>query len=135
MEVSDAKTKITINDVLIGDVWFCSGQSNMVHQLNIHDVTYAKEIAEANFPQIRQFWVPTLTNTLSAQEDIPSGQWKKAVGEEVRLFSAVAYFFAKSFIRNIKFLLASSMQVLEGRQLKRGLVKRVCPKFPTLKNW
>jgi sialate O-acetylesterase len=77
MEVSDAKTKITINDVLIGDVWFCSGQSNMVHQLNIHDVTYAKEIAEANFPQIRQFWVPTLTNLVSAQEDIPAGQWKK----------------------------------------------------------
>ena len=40
--------KILIKDILIGDVWFCSGQSNMVHQLNIHDVTYAKEIAEAS---------------------------------------------------------------------------------------
>ncbi len=36
MEVSDTKNNITINDILIGDVWFCSGQSNMVHQLNIH---------------------------------------------------------------------------------------------------
>jgi sialate O-acetylesterase len=49
MEVSDAKTKITINDILIGDVWFCSGQSNMVHQLNIHDVTYAKKLRRLIF--------------------------------------------------------------------------------------
>lgn len=88
-------TRLKLNDILIGDVWFCSGQSNMVHQLNIHDVTYAKEIDEANFPQIRQFWVPTLTNLQAPQSDIPNGQWKAAVGQDVRPFSAVAYFFAK----------------------------------------
>lgn len=88
-------TRVEVKDILIGEVWFCSGQSNMVHQLNIHDVTYAKEIAEANNPQIRQFWIPTLTNLQSAQNDFPNGQWKSAVGEDVRPFSAVAYFFAK----------------------------------------
>jgi sialate O-acetylesterase len=89
-------TQLTVNDMLIGDVWFCSGQSNMVHQLNIHDVTYANEIATANYPQIRQFWVPTLTNLQGPQTDVPTGQWKKAVGPDVRPFSAVAYFFAKT---------------------------------------
>lgn len=89
-------TQLTVKDILIGDVWFCSGQSNMVHQLNIHDVTYAKEIAEANFPQIRQFWIPTLTSLQGPQTDLPNGQWKAAVGEDVRPFSAVAYFFAKT---------------------------------------
>ncbi|HJS55374.1 MAG TPA: hypothetical protein VJ765_12550, partial [Chitinophagaceae bacterium] len=54
--------KISLKEILIGDVWICSGQSNMVHQMNIHDVTYAKDIAEANNPQIRHFWIPTLTN-------------------------------------------------------------------------
>jgi sialate O-acetylesterase len=49
------KNKITLKEILIGDVWFCSGQSNMVHQMNIHDVSYAKDIAEANYPQIRHF--------------------------------------------------------------------------------
>ncbi|MEZ0607816.1 sialate O-acetylesterase [Fibrella sp. WM1] len=88
-------TQLTVKDILLGDVWFCSGQSNMVHQLNIHDVTYAREIAEANFPQIRQFWVPTLTNLQGPQTDVPNGQWKKAVGDDVRPFSAVAYFMAK----------------------------------------
>ena len=89
------KNKISLKDILIGDVWFCSGQSNMVHQLNIHDVTYAKDITEANYPQIRHFWIPTLTNLNGPQTDLPTGYWKPAVGEDVRPFSAVAYFFAK----------------------------------------
>ncbi|HLP39196.1 sialate O-acetylesterase [Lacibacter sp.] len=90
-----ASNKISLKEILFGDVWFCSGQSNMVHQLNIHDVTYAKEIAEANDPQIRQFWVPTLTSLQGPQQNLPSGFWKAAVGEDIRPFSAVAYFFAK----------------------------------------
>src|SRR5574339_663608 len=40
MEIAGKNNKIFIKDILIGDVWICSGQSNMVHQLNIHDVTY-----------------------------------------------------------------------------------------------
>ncbi|GAB3573655.1 sialate O-acetylesterase [Spirosoma luteolum] len=88
-------TQRTLTDVLLGDVWFCSGQSNMVHQLNIHDVTYARDIAEANYPQIRQYWVPTLTSLQGPQTDVPNAQWKKAVGEEVRPFSAVAFFMAR----------------------------------------
>lgn len=90
-----ASNKITLKEILFGDVWFCSGQSNMVHQLNIHDVTYAKEIAQANDPEIRQFWIPTLTSLQGPAADLPTGYWKSAVGEEVRPFSAVAYFFAK----------------------------------------
>lgn len=89
------KNKIELKDILIGDVWFCSGQSNMVHQLNIHDVTYANEIANANYPLIRQFWIPALTNLEGPKDDLPTGFWKSAVGEDVRPFSAVAYFFAK----------------------------------------
>ncbi len=89
------KNIVTLNNVLFGDVWFCSGQSNMVHQMNIHDVRYAKEIAEADYPDIRQFWVPNVTNMQAPQKDLPSGNWEPAVGEKVRPFSAVAYFFAK----------------------------------------
>jgi sialate O-acetylesterase len=97
-----ASNKISIKEILFGDVWFCSGQSNMVHQLNIHDVTYAKEIAEANDPQIRQFWIPTITNMQAAQQNLPIGFWKSAVGEDIRPFSAVAYFFAKHLYEKYK---------------------------------
>ena len=89
------KNKIVLKNILFGDVWFCSGQSNMVHQLNIHDVAYAIEIAEANNSNIRQFWVPNVTNLQEPQTNLTFGVWKYAVGEDVRPFSAVAYFFAK----------------------------------------
>lgn len=91
----NGKNEIVLNGILIGDVWLCAGQSNMVHQLDIHDVTYAKEIETANYPQIRHFKVPTQPTLSGVSDDITGGAWQQAVSEQVRPFSAVAYFFAK----------------------------------------
>ena len=89
------KNEIKIKDILIGDVWFCSGQSNMVHQMELHSVTYANDIAQANNPAIRHFGIPTTTNVNSTNDDFNNGSWKVCNPENVRQFSAVAYFFAK----------------------------------------
>ncbi len=89
------KNKILLKDILIGDVWFCSGQSNMVHQMKLHGVRYADEIAKANYPEIRHFWIPTLTDLQGPRENLPTGYWKSANPGNVLDFSAVAYFFAK----------------------------------------
>lgn len=86
---------ITLKDILIGDVWLCAGQSNMVHQMSLHAVLYADEVATANNPQIRQFWVPNITNLQGPQKDLPFGYWKVANQANIGEFSAVAYFFAK----------------------------------------
>jgi sialate O-acetylesterase len=94
MKIS-GRNDIDLKDILIGDVWLCSGQSNMVHQMNIHDVTYADDIKKANYPAIRHFKVPTQTNLSGPGEDIGEGSWQLAVSDEVRPFSAVAYFFAR----------------------------------------
>jgi len=91
----DAKNHIVLNDILIGDVWFCSGQSNMVHQMKLHSVKYPDEIDHANYPEIRQFWIPTMTDLEGPRNDLPTGYWKSANPENVLDFSAVAYFFAK----------------------------------------
>lgn len=90
-----ASNRIAIQNILFGDVWFCSGQSNMVHQMELHNISYAKEIEEANYPEIRQFLIPSLTNLQEPQQDFPSGSWKPATPTEVKKFSAVAYFFAR----------------------------------------
>jgi sialate O-acetylesterase len=92
----DASNHIILKDVLFGDVWVCAGQSNMVHQMALHAVRYADEVVKANYPQIRQFWVPNITNLQGPQEDLPGGSWKEANPTDVLDFSAVAYFFAKS---------------------------------------
>ncbi|HEY4288834.1 MAG TPA: sialate O-acetylesterase [Puia sp.] len=101
MEIS-GKNKIVLHDVLIGDVWLCSGQSNMVHQMKLHRVRYPDEIAGAHYPEIRQFWIPTGTNLQGPQDDLPAGYWKSANPEDVLEFSAVAYFFAKDLYEKYK---------------------------------
>jgi sialate O-acetylesterase len=90
-----ASNKITLKDILIGDVWLCSGQSNMVHQMELHGVTYANDIATANYPQIRQFWVENKSDLNGRRDDLAAGSWKWANPEDVKAFSAVAYFFAR----------------------------------------
>src|ERR1700722_11685208 len=94
MEIS-GKNKIVLHDILIGDVWLCSGQSNMVHQMKLHSVRYPDDIAGAHYPEIRQFWVPNITDLQGPQDDLPAGSWKSANPEDVPEFSAVAYFFAR----------------------------------------
>lgn len=96
------KNEITVKNILFGDVWFCSGQSNMVHQMNIHDVTYAKDIATANYTEIKQFLVPARNNLQGPETDLPGGSWQEAVGENVRPFSAVAFFFARKIYEKYK---------------------------------
>jgi sialate O-acetylesterase len=94
MEIS-GKNKIVLHDILIGDVWLCSGQSNMVHQMKLHSVRYPDDIAGAQYPEIRQFRVPNITDLQGPQDDLPAGSWKSANPEDVLEFSAVAYFFAR----------------------------------------
>jgi sialate O-acetylesterase len=132
MDIS-ASNKITLNEILVGDVWFCSGQSNMVHQMNIHDVTYAADIAQANYPQIRQFWVPTLTNLQGAQNDLPTGYWRAAVGEEVRPFSAVAYFFAKSIHDKIKIPVGIINASVGGTPIEAWMSEEGFKELPSIK--
>src|SRR5699024_11585545 len=54
MEI-EGKNRIVLHDILVGDVWFCSGQSNMVHQMELHRVRYKKEIEESDYSKIRHF--------------------------------------------------------------------------------
>ncbi len=95
MEIIGAN-KITLDDVLIGDVWLCAGQSNMVHNMELHKQRYGKDIASANYPQLRQFLVPGQSALTGPAEDLAGGEWKKAMPENVGQFSVVAYFFGKS---------------------------------------
>lgn len=125
-----ASNKITLHDVLFGDVWLCSGQSNMVHQMNIHDVTYANDIATANYPQIRQFLVPMLTDLQGPQQDLPAGRWAPAVGEEVRPYSAVAYFFAKKIHEKYKVPVGIINASVGGSPIEAWISSKGLKEFP-----
>ncbi|HEY8938353.1 MAG TPA: sialate O-acetylesterase [Cyclobacteriaceae bacterium] len=86
-------SKVRLKGILIGDVWLASGQSNMewqVQQANDAD----KEIANANYPQIR-FLVVEHDKQIKPQTDIHAGKWKVCDSANVKEWSAVAYYFAR----------------------------------------
>jgi sialate O-acetylesterase len=89
--------KIEIKDVMVGEVWIASGQSNMTFSLEAAEGA-ATEVPKADYPQIRLFTVPRKI-ALSPQEDtLPTG-WKICTPDNAKNFSAVAYFFAREIHR------------------------------------
>ena len=81
-----------VNDLLVGDVWLCSGQSNMEFLVN-RAVNAAQEIAAANFPQIRHFKVKRAV--ADTPLDTAGGDWDVCSPSTVSDFTAVGYFFAR----------------------------------------
>ncbi|UCD38914.1 MAG: sialate O-acetylesterase, partial [Fidelibacterota bacterium] len=81
---------------MVGDVWVCSGQSNMVLPMERVQDKYTKEIANCENRSIRQFLVPTRYDFHTPQEDVESGSWESADPEKVLKFTAAGYFFAKA---------------------------------------
>ena len=93
-----AGNKITFKDVMIGDVWFASGQSNMEFAVQSAD-NADKEIADAvNYPDIRLYTVPR-TLSGSPRSDLTYGNWDICDSSTVKDFSAVAYFFGRQLYK------------------------------------
>lgn len=93
------KNEIIFEDILIGDVWICSGQSNMQWPVS-RSVNAEKEIENANYPNIRLFDVPrTVSNT--PLEKIPNTTWKICSPETIKNFTAVGYYFGRDLQKEI----------------------------------
>jgi sialate O-acetylesterase len=90
-----ASNVITISDIMVGDVWICSGQSNMELPMKRVSPMYPSDIATSENPSLRCFTVPQKYNFCIPQKDLDSGNWQSANPKNVQEFSAVAYFFAK----------------------------------------
>ena len=96
MHISSESSKIELNNVLIGDVWLASGQSNMEHPLlgwewipdsKIYDSEY--EIENSEEPEIRLFTVPKFP-MYKEMNDLKGGEWKIANSESIGNFSSIA---------------------------------------------
>jgi len=96
------KNQIKIKDVIVGDVWLASGQSNMQHMVKASKNLYQEEIATSTNRNIRQFKVPLKYNFKAPLSNISGGSWKSANPSTVLNFSAVAYFFARDLYKKEK---------------------------------
>lgn len=92
------KNTIVLDDILVGEVWVCGGQSNMERQLGPRPgqqpiTDWEKEVAAASYPQIRHFGVAQ-TQSITPLSAV-KGTWRVCSPETVKDFSAVGYFFGR----------------------------------------
>ncbi len=95
MQVSDDTTRITITDVWVGDVWMCSGQSNMELPIARVKDRFLEEVKTCENPAVRTFKIVEHADFNGPLTEHLTGEWKSAKEETIMDFSATAYFFAR----------------------------------------
>jgi sialate O-acetylesterase len=122
--------EISISDILIGDVWVCSGQSNMELSMKRVSPIYQTEINNCENSNIRQFYVPQKFDFNKPQRDLKSGSWKSANPENILNFSAAAYFFAKELYAKYHVPVGLINASLGGSPAEAWLSEEALKKFP-----
>jgi len=111
---------IEIKDVLVGEVWFCGGQSNMKYELS--KTTYGKdEVGKADYPNIR------LCNS--------RGSWLRCSPESVKKFSAVAYFFGKNLHKKMNVPVGIILRAQNGTIIEPWIPLEGYKKLDSLKKY
>ncbi|MFU0800580.1 MAG: Sialate O-acetylesterase [Xylanivirga thermophila] len=130
MEVRSGNQTIIIKDILVGDVWVCSGQSNMVLPMSRVEDFYADEIASCDNEQIRLFIVPDRYDFKSPRQDFKSGKWESANHETILNFTAVGYFFAKTLFKKYNIPIGLINASVGGSPVEAWLSEEALQSFP-----
>ncbi|HYE53317.1 MAG TPA: sialate O-acetylesterase, partial [Chitinophagaceae bacterium] len=94
------RNSIELKDIYLGDVWICSGQSNMEWPLSA-SANAKQEISQADHPMIRHFKIPRAVQ-VQPQDDVQGGQWQVCSPSTAGSFTAVGYFFARELYKELK---------------------------------
>jgi sialate O-acetylesterase len=126
----DGSNHITLKNIMIGDVWVCSGQSNMELPMKRVSPIYGKEITNSANEYIRQFYVPQKYNFSGPQDDLESGSWISANPQSVLNFSAVAYFYGKELYDKYRVPIGLINASLGGSPAESWMTEQALKSFP-----
>lgn len=124
--------EILVSDIMIGEVWVCSGQSNMELKMRRVRPRYEKEMAAADNPAIRLFEVPQRFDFNTPQTDLRAGTWKALTPQTVPDFSAVAYFFAQNLYEKYHVPIGLINASLGGSPAEAWMSESALKTFPDL---
>ncbi len=127
LNVVSGKETAVVSDVLVGEVWLCSGQSNMAWPVS-KAMDFEKEQAEANYPEIRMFKV-ALKVSQELEKDC-SGSWRICTPENVAAFSAVAYFFGRELYEELEVPIGLINSTWGGTRIESWSPMASLEKFP-----
>jgi sialate O-acetylesterase len=130
------KGAVRVQDVVLGDVWICSGQSNMEFTLNSGGVFRVDnadaEVAAARYPLIRQFKVAH--QTAASPQDYVPGDWRPCTPATAAEFTAVGYFFARDLYRRTGVPMGIINCTWSGSPLEAWMSKAALAAFPGFTN-
>jgi len=129
MEIK-GKNQIVIENILIGDVWVCSGQSNMVLPMYRVEDLYEDEIINAENPFIRHFFVPERYDFNVPGQDLESGKWESVNPENILRFTATGYFFAKTLYEKYQVPIGLINASVGGTPIDAWLSEDALKEFP-----
>lgn len=122
--------EISLKDIMIGDVWLASGQSNMELPMRRLTPLYANEIKNANNRNIRFFTVPQKYNFKAPQTELDGGKWEAVNPQTILNFSGVAYFFAKDISEKEKVAVGIIHSSLGGSPIQAWMDEKSLKKYP-----
>ena len=122
--------QIMIKNILFGDVWLCSGQSNMELPIERLKDAYPELYRSARNPMIRQFTVPKEYDFNTKKEDLSGGSWIEVSPKTIKDFSGVAYFFAAKVYESEKIPIGLINSALGGSPAQSWISEEGLKKFP-----
>lgn len=126
MEIKDRQgQELVLSDIWIGDVWICSGQSNMELPMERVRDKYPGEIADCKNPAIRTFKITEHADFRGPLADHLSGEWKPAEENTILSFSATAYFFARQMNRMLGIPIGLINASLGGSRIESWMGKEM----------
>jgi sialate O-acetylesterase len=131
-KISTVDTEIVLKDICFGDVFLLSGQSNMQLWMERLKTRYTDEIERAQNPWIRYFEVPQEPSFDNIKTELTSGQWKRAIGEELKNLSGIGYFFAKEKFSEDGIPIGLITTAVGGTPLNAWLSEESLTKFNSL---
>lgn len=134
LEVTDGQITQTVNNILIGDVWLCSGQSNM----EINMLRTKRMFGELNNtvtnPNIRKYHVPMNYKFDGPTDEVPETEWISVEPGQLEKFSATAYFFANKLYEETKIPQGIILSALGGTPIESWMGRDLLTEFPELLN-
>lgn len=125
-----ASNQINLRNILFGDVWLCSGQSNMELPMSRVAPLYRNEIESSTNPNIRLFQVPVRWNYNKLQEDIKGGEWEEANPRDILKYTAVGYFFAHDLYKKYNVPIGIIQCAAGGSSAESWISEELLKNFP-----
>lgn len=120
---------LRLKEIVAGDVWLCSGQSNMEYAVG-NFKWCQREVEVANQPDVRFYTVPNQLDVMPAKNLSQGGMWRKLVGDDIKSCSAVSYFFARELHKQVNVPIGIICSDWSGTAIEPWMSKEAIAPFP-----